>query len=135
MNIGGLVIRRQRKTRSFDLKTFHYPLKSAVWICLFATSIMVAITKLIMSNRKVNVFGLLWTSFATNFGGHFDTNETYRNSYKVLLFTTLFCGNIIWMGYQASLTVDLSVPINKLPFDSLETFLQTDWNIYTASKR
>ena len=80
-------------------------------------------------DKKDNLIGILWETFVTNFGGCFDEYQTGKNSYKILIFLSLFGGNLIWMAYQASLTVDLSISEPKLPFSDLEGLLTSDWKL------
>ena len=117
-----------------DFRTFLYPLTENVWTCMFFTSSLIVITKLILDNSRTNVLETFWSSLASNFGGDFDHHNNSRNAYKVTTFVALFFGNFIWMGYQASLTVDLSSPSNKLPFNNLETFLGSSWSLHTLRK-
>ena len=85
-------------------------------------------------DRMVNITGIMWETFVTNFGGSLDEYETRKYSYKMLIFLSLFGANIIWMAYQASLTVDLSVSEPKLPFSDLEGLLNSDWELFTIRK-
>ena len=86
-------------------------------------------------NEKENLIGILWETIATNFGGNLNEYQTRKTSYKMLLFLSPFGGNLIWMVYQASLTVDLSVSEPKLPFSDLEGLLTSDWKLYTINKK
>ena len=95
---------------------------------------MTVLAKLLTIKDKIDIFGTLWASSAVFFGGDFDANGSQRKTHKFMIFLTLFGGNIIWMGYQASLTVELSAPSNKLPFTDLDSFLKTDWKMYTVRK-
>ena len=90
--------------------------------------------KLLILKKKTNVFGIYWETFVANFGGSSDSSDM-RDSYKILTFITLFFGNVVWMGYQASLTVDLTTPIAKLPFRDIEGLIESNWKLLTHSKR
>ena len=46
---------------------------------------------------------------------------------SIFLNFQLLSGNVVFMGYNASLTVALSVVRPKLPFDSLEGLLQSNY--------
>ena len=109
-----------------------YPLSNIVWVCILATMTMTVLAKLLTMKDKSDIFGTVWASGAVFFGGDFNTNESQRKAFKILTLLTLFGGNIIWMGYQASLTVELSAPISKLPFTDLDSLSNTDWKLYTA---
>ena len=94
---------------------------------------MIVIAKLLAINEQSNVLEDVWFAFVANFGGSFDNREPKTTAYKLIVFVMFFCGNAIWMGYNASLTVDLSAPSSKLPFNNLETFSTTDWTLYTIA--
>ena len=128
------MIKRQQKTETMDFRTFIYPLNDFVWACMLGTSVLIIISKILSTKIKINPLEIAWATFATYFGGHFSHQESYQNAYKITIFISLFCGNVIWMGYQASLTVDLSSPSHKLPFNSLETFLKSGWSLHTHRK-
>ena len=95
---------------------------------------MTVFAKFLTIKGKSDIFGTVWASGAVFFGGDFNANESQRKSFKLLTLLSLFGGNIIWMGYQASLTVEVSVPVNKLPFTDLVSLLKTDWKLYTIGK-
>ena len=128
------MIQKKPNVEQLDLRTFYHPLTGTVWACVISVSIIVAIAKLLSDKHGRNGLKIAWASFATNFGGNFDHGGSNEITYKLVTFVALFCGNIIWMGYQASFTVELSTPIEKLPFNNLETFLHSGWNMYTFMK-
>ena len=49
--------------------------------------------------------------------------------FRVLAFTVFFVGNVVFMGYRASLTSALSVRKLVLPFDDLAQFADSDYSI------
>ena len=130
-----LFIPKQPKSESIDLTTLTQPFTNMVWTCVLATSIMIVLVKLLVWNKNANIIAMIWTIFVSNFGGSFDDHQAKRKSYHLVVFLTLLCGNFIWMGYQASLTVDLSVSEPKLPFNDLERLLHTNWKIFTINKK
>ena len=133
--LGCLFMPKQQKTESIDLKLPTNPFTFMVWACVLTTSGMIVISKFVVLDVMQNPIGIFWETFVVHFGGNFEGPHTTRKSYKIIIFTTLFCGNIIWMGYQASLTVDLSVAEPKLPFNSPEGLLNSDWKLYTINKK
>ena len=135
MYLGGIIIQKQTKEEPLDFRTFQFPFQNLVWMCMIATTSLVVISILIASRTKLSIVDLVWASFAVYLGGNFGDNKEEKTTSKLILFLAFFSGNIVWMGYQASLTVDLSIPNSKLPFNSLETFLETDLNLYTFKKR
>ena len=124
----------EQKSDPIDYQTFTYPLKNIVWACVAATILTTVLAKLIAIGGRTSIFDVIWTSSAVFFGGDFNNYESGRSTYKALIFISLFCGNVIWMAYQASLTVDLSVQTNDLPFRDLEGLLQSDWKLFTTRK-
>ena len=130
-----MVIPKQQQFEQIDLRTYSYPFKDLVWASVLSSTSLIIILRLITNYRDSSVLEVIWTSFAANFGGTISENTTGRTAHKIVIFVMLFCGNWIWMGYQASLTVDLSIPDNELPFNDLESFLLTDWNLFTVDKR
>ena len=68
----------------------------------------------------------LWIALKANVGGK--PNKIQENTmYQILLFNCLLVGSVIWMAYRASLTSELSVRKFKLPFNSLENLLVSDY--------
>ena len=124
----------KQNSEPIDYQTFTYPLRTIVWICVIATILTTVLAKLLAIGSKTSMFDMIWISSAVFFGGDFNNCESGRSTYKVLLFVSLFGGNIIWMAYQASLTVELSVQTNDLPFRDLEGLLQSDWKLFTVRK-
>ncbi len=51
----------------------------------------------------------------------------FEKSTSVPFSFQLFAGNVVFMGYNASLTVALSVVRPRLPFDSLEGLLESNY--------
>lgn len=129
-----MVKRQQTKSELLDLRTFYYPLNEMVWACMLATSAMIVLVKILCHGFRINLLEIIWETVAANFGGHFTHQDNFKKAYKIVTFVTLFSGNFIWMAYQASLTVDLSSPSTKLPFNNLETFLDSGWNLHTLKK-
>ena len=131
------MIQKQRKSSLIDLRTFVYPLTGTVWIGIFISTLIVTCIKFGATRKAIptSIIEMTWESFAAHFGGSFQREGNTRFAYKILTFISLLCGNIIWMAYQASLTVDLSSPTTKLSFHNLQTFADTNWNIYTTSKK
>ena len=72
------------------------------------------------------------------FGGsseEFSKNE----SYNVLRITSILCGYVIWISYNAALTSELMITEKSYPFVDLESLSSTSWrygihNLLTSSK-
>ncbi len=48
-------------------------------------------------------------------------------SLRAAVFVALLCSTVVWAVYRASLTSELVSQVMRKPFDSLETFLQSDY--------
>ena len=46
---------------------------------------------------------------------------------RVLLFSVFLSGNVVFMSYRASLTAELAVKEDKMPFTTLEGLLNSDY--------
>ena len=68
----------------------------------------------------------LWITAIANFGGK-PSKPTKNWPGKITIFTILLAGSIIWISFRSMLTASLSVVTQKKPFNSLETFLQSDY--------
>ena len=68
----------------------------------------------------------LWVALKANAGGK--PNSMKKNtSYRIVLFDCLLVGSVVWMAYRASFTSELSVVKLNLPFNDLESLLNTDF--------
>ena len=68
----------------------------------------------------------LWLAFKANFGGK-PSSIHENNSYKISIFSCLLVGSIVWMAYRAEIISELSVLKVKMPFDSLEDLLKSNY--------
>ncbi len=59
-------------------------------------------------------------------------NKTESN--KLVLFTCLLTGTVMWIGYRASLTSELSAKKIQYPFNSIEELYETDFVLATDNK-
>ena len=63
-----------------------------------------------------------------NFGGVPSKSMLdHNNSYKILVFTSLVSGLMIWIFYQGAFTSELANKLVKYPFDDLESFSQSKY--------
>ena len=72
---------------------------------------------------------LSWTLFSFNFGKPppQNTGLMSRLPLKIFVFCSLLVGSVIFMSYRASLTSELSTVTYRLPFESLEELLSSDY--------
>ena len=85
-----------------------------MWIALLIFIIILTLLKSVLMYclfHKINILDLFeasWSSFAAYFGGGGISESKHEKlSYKIILFTSLLCGNIVWMGYQGFLFAEL----------------------------
>jgi hypothetical protein len=71
---------------------------------------------------------LLWIAFVSNFGRSPESIPGEKNwTGRILRFNVLLVGTVVFLSYQASLTSILTARQKIVPFDSQETFLQTNY--------
>ena len=69
-------------------------------------------------------------SFSAFFGGTaFAENKTHakRDSMRLVTFLVLFCGNVSWQAYQASLSSFFKFQLSNPPFTDYATFYDTSY--------
>ncbi len=111
-------------------------------VCSVVMGLSISLTKAYLKNhgvcikdRKPLLRALhdVWISFASNFAvdmsmdEHSDRNDSRLSPVRILLLSVFFTGNVIFMGYRASLTSNLSVRSLRLPFTDLHSLLDTDF--------
>ncbi len=76
----------------------------------------------------MDTVAFLWTSFIANFGGK-PTSKSIdsKPAYKILIFSSLIGGFVIWVAFRSRLTAELAVIIKKYLFTDMESFSKTDW--------
>jgi hypothetical protein len=113
------------------------PLSMELWLLLIIVSILTSSFLTIIERffiksitEKLPIFNFLknlWVTFKANFGGKPNYSVPANTTHKIIMFECLLVGSIIWMAYRASLTSELSVKKMKLPFNSLESLLTSDY--------
>ena len=83
---------------------------------------------------SVDFLSKTWFFLTINFGiGHLGTIANHRNSFtRFAIFTILLSALIIWIHYGAFIFAMLSVNIIKLPFNSPEALLKSDFYLTTT---
>ena len=135
-----IYIPRNDLSEKFSLATFTGPFNTEMWVGLFVFVLVIACNKLLtfyfhqITIYNYDILEAFWASFATYCGGYFqfkesnNTNEKW--SYKITIFTSLLCGNIVWLGYQAFLVAELAVFREVYPFSDLGKVYM--WSIYSV---
>ena len=121
-----IYIPRNDLSEKFSLDTFTGPFNTEMWVGLFVFVLVIACIKLstfYFHQITYDIFEAFWSSFATYCGGYFlskeSNNANEKLSYKIIVFTSLLCGNIVWLGYQAFLFAELAVFREVYPFSDL----------------
>ena len=100
---------------------------------VLGTIIVVSLSKCIIMKTfskwsLIPFIGAFWTSFSTMIGGEeLKTAIDERKSFKVLSFTSLLGGMIIWIAYQSFLTAELAIVSSKFPFHDIESLSNTNF--------
>ena len=113
------------------------PLSMELWLLLIIVSILTSsfltiierfFIKSITEKLPILIFlKNLWVALKANFGGKPKYSKPTNTTHKIIMFECLLVGSIIWMAYRASLTSELSIKKLKLPFNSLESLLASDY--------
>ncbi len=125
---------KKNPTEEFSVETFTSPFQWTVWITIVAMALIHAIwfhwlTSSENRNSIPTFCGWFWTALSAYFGGNSDDIAIERTnlSNRIVLLTYFLFGFVTWMFYQASLTSILATVKLGLPFDSLETLLESDF--------
>ena len=113
------------------------PFSMELWLILIIVSLITSSFLTILERffiksitEKLPIFNFLknlWVAFKANFGGKPNYSVPANTTHKIVMFECLLVGSLIWMAYRASLTSELSVKKLKLPFNSLESLLTSDY--------
>ena len=130
----GIYTPRIGDSESYNFEAFLSIFSTELWIVILVTAFIIAGMKLFLLHLhgSVRIFmdtvAFLWTSFIANFGGKpTSTSIDSKPSYKILIFSSLIGGFVIWVAFRSRLTAELSVIIKKYPFTDMESFARTDW--------
>ena len=130
---GGLFI-KPIGTEEVSWKTFLNPLSNTLWVTLLIIAVVISCLltgiEIMFTSKKLSCFSIctanLWIAFKANFGGK--PSFVHKSfTLQIILFTCLLVGSVIWIGYRASLTSKLSVRRVIMPFNSLESLLESDY--------
>ena len=122
---------------SIDFKLLISPFTTNVWVLICIISFLTAILKsfIFCYYDSINVLDFLsaiWTSFIAYFGGKPTTKSCDTQiPYKIIVFTSLFCGSLIWISYRSNITSKLSITKKELPFIDMKSFSKTNWRYIT----
>ena len=125
------------ENEAFSWTAYLNPFSMELWLILFIVSLITSSFLTILERffiksitEKLPIFNFLknlWVAFKANFGGKPNYSVPANTTHKIVMFECLLVGSLIWMAYRASLTSELSVKKLKLPFNSLESLLTSDY--------
>ena len=128
--IVGIFIPNMYSSEKFDWTLLASPFAIDLWIVVVVTTLVITLSRFKLTIKSLSrFFEMFATSFGAFFGGSScDDNQTvYKRTTKILKFSLLFSGMIIWAAYQSFLTAELLVHLKRLPFNDLDSFSQSDW--------
>ncbi len=122
--------------------SFLYPLTTRVWIFLLInTFLLLGITKFLQLlksdtqfwNRSLyatveEVVGDFWILGAAYFGGKPRASAANEGGpLKVVFFVAFFSGTLVFMSYRSSLTAELAITRDSIPFETLDQLYESDF--------
>ena len=121
-------------SENYNFKAFLSMFSTELEVCILVLAFFIAGLKLFLLYMHgsiricIDIVAFLWTSFIANFGGKpTSTLIDSKQSYRILIFSSLIGGFVIWVAFRSRLTAELSVIIKKYPFTDMESFAETDW--------
>ena len=130
----GIYTPRIDNSENYNFKAFLSMFSTELEVCILVLAFFIAGLKLFLLYMHgsiricIDTVAFLWTSFIANFGGKpTSTLIDSKQSYRILIFSSLIGGFVIWVAFRSRLTAELSVIIKKYPFTDMESFAETDW--------
>ena len=123
-----------KKIEQLSMSTFSSPFHWTVWLCLLISSIGISTVLWISHNfarnwKVINYIEAFCIVSSSIFGFCIrDANDTNsKTSEKLVLLVVFISGSLFYYTYCGFLTSSLAVPNEKLPFDSPEGLLNTNY--------
>ncbi len=132
---GAFFIKKDR-VEAHAWTTYSNPLALDLWMGLWLSALVTSALLLVIEGKVKcsHPFELwktyvrnLWLTFSSNFGGGKVGTPYANQSHRVAVVTFLLSGSVIWMSYRASMTSELSVLHETLPFSNPTELAQTDY--------
>ena len=117
----------------YDFQTYLEQLAPDAWIFLAMSVIGIALHKVIIKHlyKQIGLIDMadtLWSSLIAFLGGKpSNTIVDGKQSYKIVVFTSLIIGTIVWAFYRSQMNAVLSIRSETLPFNDLKSLAKTDW--------
>ena len=138
-----IFISKSGASEEMSWTTFLLPFSDMLWLALFVNALFIACfmrtfhhflqrkreSKACISSvmEAISNYWMVFCSYLGRKPTSFPTDRDGRKFFQLVTFVVLFCGNIIFMAYRASLTSELSTRKSKLPFTSLEELHDSDY--------
>ena len=123
-----------KKIEQLSMSTFSSPFHWTVWLCLLISSIGISIVLWISHNfsriwEKIYYLEAFCIVSSSIFGFCIrDANDTNsKTSERLILLIVFISGSLFYYTYCAFLTSSLAVQNEKIPFDSPEGILNTNY--------
>ena len=123
-----------KKIEQLSMSTFLSPFHWTVWLCLLISSIGISIVLWISHNfsriwEKIDYLEAFCIVSSSIFGFCIrDANDTNsKTSERLILLIVFISGSLFYYTYCAFLTSSLAVQNEKIPFDSPEGILNTNY--------
>ena len=123
-----------KKIEQLSMSTFLSPFHWTVWLCLLISSIGISIVLWISHNfsrnwEKIDYLEAFCIASSSIFGFCIrDANDTNsKTSERLILLIVFISGSLFYYTYCAFLTSSLAVQNEKIPFDSPEGILNTNY--------
>ena len=146
----------RHESEGFSWKTYLNPLTGKVWLIIGASSLVYFILKKIIeiyeNDEAKNIVGNVqpihgnlgylqnsllkicdiamqyWLILCSFLGyPHMIPLSKRGNVLRILIFFIAFTGNVVFISYRSSMTSELAVRPQKLPFNSLEGLIESDY--------
>ncbi len=129
---------------NFTWLTYLKPFRTDLWYLLVFNCIFVVVSVRVMKSNyfasatpkgsfpepKNHVAKDAWDILSSYFGGAGgDLHSQKRPSLGILLLVIFFSNNLVFMTYKASLTAELAVRKEKLPFSTLEDLFESHYRL------
>ena len=116
---------------SLDFSTFSNPFTIFLWIAILVTISVISTLKSIALERTktflIKSYKYWWNSLTPFFGGESTIEQKGTTSYNIIIISSLLCGYVIWIAYNAALTSELLTTKKTYPFNDLETLTMSNW--------
>jgi len=139
---GGIYIKSDMLKEDIDYEVYKNPFNRNTWIAalllsLFTTAFIIISWKSQKNTKFSLVFMIkvLTASLKANLGNDtFSLLRTELESFKVISFSALLFGNILWLTYNGALLSALVTPKVTKPFNDLESFSKSSYRLNTYIK-